>query len=208
MKHLRSFIAVCLFLLHPALSVGAEESINPPITVNIPEIVIADALKEVLPLTLEADSQKLQGKITIVDISGFKLYNKVIFAHLELTGEDLQVVTTVADQTIRLNLGSAGVDFDCEASLRFDDTQQTLFVKVLAQGLDAEKTLESGEIGEALLLFLNGREFPVNLSELQPLYAETDDKLITVSTKIDDIRTAAGVLQISLLPTVRAEQKQ
>ncbi len=205
-KALFILLASTLFLL-PAQTVPSATTGGPPITIAIPETVISKALAETLPLTLDGGSERLEGTITIVDISDLKLYNKIIICHIALTGKDLSLVTTVADQDIRLKLGNASVDFDCEAELRFDEALQTLYITPVARGIEAEKALENGDIGQALLLFLNGREFPIALQDIQPIIAEAGDKMITIDTHISDIGAAAGMLQISLLPKISTRSK-
>jgi len=201
-----TLLASALFLL-PAQTAFSATTGEPPITIAIPESVISRALTETLPLTLAGDSRRLEGAITIVDISGLKLYNKIIICHITLTGKDLSLVTTVADQDIRLKLGNASVDFDCEAELRFDEALQTLYITPVARGIEAEKALENGDIGQALLLFLNGREFPIALQDIQPIIAEAGDKMITIDNHISDIGAAAGMLRISLLPEITTRPK-
>ncbi len=205
-KRLFIFLTSVIFLL-PAQTALTAESADPPIIIAIPESVIIEVLAQTLPLTLDGDSERLEGTITIVGISGFRLDDNLIIGHIALTGQDLSLVTSVADQDIRLKLGNASVDFDCEAELRFDEARQTLYIKLVARGIEAEKALESGDIGQALLLFLNGREFPIALEDIHPIVAEAGDKVITIDTHVSDIRSAAGMLQVSLLPKITTTPK-
>lgn len=198
---LRMLLLTAIFVLPTQTALTAATG-HPPITITIPEPVIGKALAQTLPLTLAGDSERLEGTITIVDISDFKLDSTGITCRIELTGKDLSLVTSVADQDIRLKLGNASVDFVCEAKLRFDEASQTLYITPLAQGIEAENALEKGDIGKALLLFLNGREFPVALEDIQPMVALTSDKIITIDTHIIDISSATGMLEIRLLPEI------
>jgi len=195
------FLLAALLML-PVQAAFSAVTDDPPITITIPEAVIGRALTQTLPLTLAGDSERLEGTITIVDISDVKLDDTGITCHIELTGKDLSLITSVADQDIRLKLGNAAVDFDSEAQLRFDEALQTLYITPVAQGIEAENALEDGDIGKALLLFLNGREFPVALQDIRPMVARASDKIITIDTHIIDISAGAGLLEIRLLPEI------
>ena len=62
--------------------------------------------------------------------------------------------------------------------------------------------MKKGNIGEALLLLLNGREFPIELQDIEPIIAETSAKTITFQTRIIDIQSAPQQLQLKLAPTI------
>jgi len=202
MKKSLLVITTAFLLLFPVSSINAAEKDPQFISMNIPGAVISNALQQILPLTLEGTSSKLEGTITIVGISDLQLHDRRIFCRIDLRGDDLDLITTVADQDIRLRLGSADLDFDCEAELRYDATLQTLYVKPIARGVQTDQALQKGEIGNALLLFLNGREFPLALEDIQPVIAEAGNKIITIETRIADIKAVEGALQFSLHPIV------
>jgi len=178
------------------------------ITMNFPEAVIADALKRIVPLTFAGVSKTMEGSVTIAEISNLQLHDQKIFCHLKLMGNNLNLITTVANQDIRLKLGSAQVDFDCDAQIRYDAPRKTLFIRPVARGIVAEDALKSGDIGKALLLFLNGREFGIEMKELDPIIAEASDKTVTIQTQIMDIRTVKGALQLALAPAVSAQSRK
>lgn len=201
MKNLRLILATLIMLLY-APCVQAEENANNRITLNIPEPLIEDIIDKILPLTFAGDSSRLEGTITIEQISNLSLQQQRISGHITVNGQDLSLVTSVANQDIRLKLGSAHVDFDSDADLRFDRKKQTLYIRPLVDGIDAEEALQNGDIGKAILLFLHGREFPLDLRDIEPVLAETTNKTIAVSAHIADIRVIPGGLQLSLVPVV------
>lgn len=201
----KTLLLLLAFLLLPSLSSSHAAAKDPHfISMNIPQEVIDNALQEILPLTLEVASSRLEGAITIVGISGLQLHEGRIFCRLDLRGDDLDLITTVADQNIRLKLGSARLDFDSEAELRYDAALQTLHIKPIARDVRTDEALQNGDIGNALLLFLNEREFPLMLEDIQPVIAEAGNKLITIETHIADIKAVEGALQFSLNPIVTA----
>ncbi len=198
---------ITFFLLIP-LQLHAATATNQYITMNIPESIITEAMKGVLPLSLEGTSSTLEGTITVVNITNFHIQNQQIFCHIDLMGNNLHLVSTIANQEIRLKLGSARINFDCDALLRYDHTRQTLYIRPTARGIQGAEALSKGDIGQTLLLFLNGQEFPLTLQNLKPIIAEASDKIITITTNIVDIRAVEGALQLSLAPTVTASPRQ
>lgn len=168
------------------------------ITLNLPETVVARALEHALPLSLKGSSSMLDGTITIVTISNFRVKKQQIFCHLDLVGSNLHLVTKVANQNIRLKLGSARVTFDCEVRIRYDKTRQILYIRPTSRGAQGTDALSKGDISQALALLLNGQEFPIAMQNIKPIIAEASDKIITIKTDIVDIKAIKGALQISL----------
>lgn len=201
MKNMHLILAALIILLHSPC-VQADESSNNRIEMNIPEALIEDIVDKIMPLTFDADSSRLEGTITIEKVSNLNLQRQRISGHITVNGQDLSLVTSVAGQDIRLKLGSAHVDFDSDADLRFDREKQTLYIRPLVDDIDAEEALQNGDIGKAILLFLHGREFPLDLRHIKPVLAETANKTITLSTHIADIRVIPDSLQLSLIPVV------
>lgn len=172
------------------------------ITMSFPDTVIADVLQQSLPLTFEGISDRMEGAITLVSLSRFHISDQKIYCHLHLKGNNLNLVTQVANQNLKLRLGSAVIDFDCTAQIRYDNQQQRLYIRLLADGIDGNEAIKNGDIGKALVLFLNGREFGVKLRDLEPLLLEASNKIITIATRIIDIRPAQRALMVSLAPQV------
>jgi hypothetical protein len=197
-----------LFSLLIPLQLQAAAETSQYITMNLPEAVIEKSMKQILPLSLEGSSSTLEGTITVMDITDLRIKNQQILFHLDIMGNNLHLVTRVANQDIRLKLGSARVDFDCDARIRYDAAKQTLFIRPTASDVQGSEALSKGDIGQTLLLFLNGREFPLTMQNLKPIITEASDKIITINTKIVDVKGVEGALQLSLSPTVTASPRQ
>jgi hypothetical protein len=204
MKNTLWSILVVLILLLSPQSFAATEEDKRSITMNIPEAVIAEALRQVLPITLDDTSSRMEGTVTLVTISKLKLDDNQVSFHLDLRGDNLNLVTTVAGQDIRLNLGSAQLDFDCDAYLRFDQKEQILYVRPVARDIQPDEGLQKGDIGNALILFLNGREFPLVLQDIEPIITETSHKNLSIAARITDISSIQGALQLRLKPLITA----
>lgn len=197
------FIFLTFFTLtittHSQESYGAEV-----ITLNLPQAVIKEVIGAALPLEVDATSNTLQGSITIISISDLKLTDNHLACRLHLAGNQLQFLTEVAGHEIRLKVGSVEIDFKANSELRFDAKQQTLFIKPVIEEVKASKDASGGDIGHALVSLLNGKEFPINLQDIDPLIAKTGTKTLTISTRITDVKAKKEKLQILLEPQVTA----
>jgi hypothetical protein len=199
-------LVVALFLV--PLQIQANSGNNRLITMIVPDRVLAEALKRVLPLNLNGTASGIEGTITLVDISNFRSGDQKIRCHLDLQGTNLHLVTRVVNQEIRLKLGSSRVDFDCHVSIRYDAARQTLFIRPTATDVHVSNSEGIGDIEQALILLVNGREFPVTMQHLTPIIAETSDKIITIGSTIVDVRVAEGAVEFSLAPAVTTQPRK
>lgn len=198
------FQLLLIILLSPCYQLQAKTS-DKYITVTLPQTVIQDSIARIVPLTLNVATDQVEGLITIEKISGLQLKEQHITAQILLHGDNMIIKTMIGNQEIRLQLGSATTDFACDAALRFDAAQQTLYIRPLPRELEKDKSLKEGNIGEALLILLDGREFPIELKDIQPIIAETSNKTITIQTRVADIRSTPEALQLKLLPVISAK---
>lgn len=204
----RFFLFLTTLFLLPTFQQAEGSLNNQGIIITIPEKVIATSVDAIMPMQIDGVSDQLEGKITIVKVSHFKIHKGKITCHIDLRGDNLNLVTTVANQVLRLKLGTANVDFDCTAELRFDPQRQLLYIRPVAEGIQADEALKQGDIGKALLLFLDGREFPLEMKKMQPFVGDAGSKMITIQTELQDIRAIPGALQLNLIPRVRATNKK
>lgn len=174
------------------------------LTISLPESVLAEAITATLPLDYAATSKTLQGNLRIVRISELQLLDQQLACRLQLAGEKLQVVTELAGQTIRLNVGEIELDFHTLAALRYDPAKKTLFVKPMIDKVNASKDASGGDLGNTVISLLHGNEFPIKLEDLEPLVTRTGNKTLTISTRIADIRARKEWLQIFLDPQISA----
>lgn len=206
---MQKFSFTVLFLLFlnmhsftaPALSAAAEDHI----TLSLPQTVIAKAATAILPLKIDAHSKSIEGDITIINISDLQLTDNHLACRLHLAGNNLAFLTEIAGHEIRLKVGSVEIDFKTNAAIRFDAKQQTLFIKPQVENVESGGTGSNGDIGQALIALLNGREFPVTLQKLDPLIAKTGTKTIVINSRIADIKAAPKIVRISLTPLISAK---
>ena len=198
-----------LFLTFALLSVFLRPVIaDDNITLNLPEKVIAQAITAMLPFKIDAHSKSIQGDITIVNISQLAITDQHLACQLHLAGNNLAFLTEIAGHEIKLKVGSVEIDFKASAAVRFDVAKQTLYVKPVVNDVTATGDGNNGEIGQALIALLNGREFPVSLQELDPLIANAGGKTVTITTKIVNIQAKQDILQLKLAPAVSSKTKK
>ena len=180
---------------------------NDNITLNLPEKVIAQTITAMLPFDIDAHSKNIQGNITIINISGLAITEQHLACQLHIAGSNLVFLTEIAGHEIKLKVGAVEIDFKANAALRFDGAKQTLYIKPVVKDVAATGDGKNGEIGQALIALLNGREFPVSMQKIDPLIAEAGAKIVTISTRIADIQAKEDFLQFQLAPTITSKTK-
>ncbi len=193
-----------LLLLLPVGDAGASSARN-MLTLSLPEDVLSRAITAALPLDFTGSSKSLQGNLRIIRISDLELLEQQLVCRLHLAGDHLQLVTKVADQDIRLNVGEVELDFRTRATMRFDQEKQTLYVTPIIEEVNSSKDAGGGDIGNAVLQLLHGNEFPIKLDNLDPLVTRAGSKTLTITTRIADIRSETDWLQILLDPQISAD---
>lgn len=193
-----SFFLICLLL--PSQLLGATDN-NELITLNLPESVLVQAVNKMVPLDVKVSSQSLKGSISIISIDDIRLKNQQISCRLNLIGKNLRLVTEIAGHKINLNVGSIQLNFNANARLRFDEKMQMLYVRPVLRN-KPNSPPKKGDIANALLAFISGRDFPVAIKKLKPLIADTNNKSIIIAMKIRNIEAVNGALRISITPSV------
>jgi hypothetical protein len=199
MRHILFYFTIfllCLITL-PQTTQAAER-----ITLNIPESALAEALSSALPLEYATTSKKLQGTITLKSIRELQLLDQKLACRIQLAGRELTLATEMAGQKITLNLGSVDMDFKANAQLRFDRKQQTLFVTPFIDPATSGNGNGSGDIGDVLMQLVHGREFPIEMKDIDPIVAKTGAKALVITTTIADIQVQKKRLQFLLEPQI------
>ncbi len=186
------------------LPVRSQAAVAKMIGLSVPAIVLSEALEKALPIAIDTSSSTLRGAITIVQISNLQIREQGISCRMSLQGDDMQLHTEVGGHVLKLKVGSVQLGLQCNASLRYDSSKQLLFVKPVISDLKASSTAAGGDIDALLMGFLNNREFPVKMKQMQPLVAETSGKIITVNMNIAGVRTGQGVLFFDILPQIQS----
>ncbi len=202
MRNLCLALAFLLLTFVGSHPVAAAEDV---ISLTLPESVIAKAVTALLPLRIDAHSKSVQGDIIIKNITDFQLSNNQLACRLRLAGSNLGLVTEIAGHEIKLKVGAVEIDVQTNATLRYDAAHQTLFVKPVVKNLSPGGKDANADIGQALVALLNSKEFPITLQNLDPIVAKSGAKIITINTRITDIKAQPEALRLSLVPLVSAK---
>ena len=198
-------LLTAILLLSICLPAHAGATKTETITLNLPESVMAATVQAALPLDIDARSKGLQGSIRIIGIDNLQFGDKYLACRLRIAGSNLKIVSELAGHQINLKIGEVDLDFDCTARLRFDPAKQVLYIKPVVDRMKSGQNGGQGDIGQALVSLLNGREFPVSMQDMKPLIAKSGGKTLFIAMKFVDIQARRDVLQFSLLPQVSSK---
>lgn len=198
-------LLTAILLLSICLPAYAGATKTETITLNLPESVMAATVQAALPLDIDARSKGLQGSIRIIGIDNLQFGDKYLACRLRIAGSNLKIVSELAGHQINLKIGEVDLDFDCTARLRFDPAKQVLYIKPVVDRMKSGQNGGQGDIGQALVSLLNGREFPVSMQDMKPLIAKSGGKTLFIAMKFVDIQARRDVLQFSLLPQVSSK---
>ncbi|PIE73435.1 MAG: hypothetical protein CSA20_03010 [Deltaproteobacteria bacterium] len=191
-------LSLTLLLSFAPAGVIAQESIS----LFIPQALIEKAAKKAMPLEIKTAPSGVEGRIRVVNISNLRFAGNHLSCRLRLHGRNMAILSEIGGHQIRLNVGSLDLDFSTKAQLRFDPKKQILYIRPLVQNVYQSGNAGNAETGQALIALLNGQEFPVQLEKIEPFMAKTTGKTIMVNTKVLNIKTKTGGLQISLQPVI------
>lgn len=202
MYHFLRLTLLALFLLSSVSQRAIAQEQSEPIRLTIPQSVITQVIRALLPINIDTHSKSVDGDITIINISNLQLSQGHLACRLHLAGNNLALLTEIAGHDIRLKVGTIELDVTSDAALRFDPKKQILYIKPVINDVAESSTGGNGEIGKALIAMLNGREYPVSMKNLDPLVAEAGAKTVTINTKIVNIEAKPKEIQLSLHPLI------
>ena len=200
MKLLHIF-SPALLLLHLVFSFTAVAA-DQAATISIPEEVLFRTIKDGLPITIEAQSQYVQGDIIFKSLEKLQVREKSMFLQGIASGRNITMGTTIAGREITMQLGNVQLPVTCELFLRFDSSKKILFVML---HFPKPKSLYSTNPADALQLLLASLgedEYPVELGAISPIIAEVGNSIIPIELEPVDIQTQMGLLLIKMKPTV------
>jgi hypothetical protein len=191
---LASVLCLCLFIPQSPATPDRKDEI----TVVIPAEVLARFANDVLPVEITKE-QKFSGVIWVQSVDGLKLGINTISCSLRIRGEDITYTGKIGDLPASVSLGSIDAILNCEASMRYDEKKQILYVKPTIMG-DANR----GNVLWPLLVALIGeREHPIELQKLKPIMAQFGKKSLTIGMDISRIYSADNRLFIGIRPRVK-----
>ena len=188
------------FLLFFKANIFSAAAVDQAATISIPDEVLLRAIKEGLPIPIAAQSQYVQGDVIIQSLEKLQVRGKSIFLQGVVSGQNFTMNTTIAGKEISMNIGSVQLPVSCELFLRFDENKKVLFV---TPHFPKPKSLYSADPADALLLLLSSlgeKEYPMELSSIQPILAKTGTRNILIELEPVDIQTQDGLLLIKMRP--------
>lgn len=179
---------------------------QPPITMHLPEGVVQTAIDKGLPVDFNIDSGTLLGSLSIDKIEDLQFHQNKLSSRITLSGDKLNLVTSIAGHDIHIKIGTLTLSFQCDATIRFDAANQALFIKPMVTDLQSSDS-QKGDIASAIVLLFNNREFPLQIGDLKPLTQDTGNKLLNISMDIANIELQPDNLLLSITPTIETTLK-
>ena len=193
------FSAILLFLPATLFSAAA---VDQSVTISIPDDVLFRAIKDGLPIPIEAQSQYVQGDLSVQSLEKLEVREKSLFLKGVVAGRNFTMNTTIAGKEISMDIGSVQLPVSCELFLRFDGNKKVLFV---TPRFPKPKSLYTADPADALMLLLSSlgeKEYPVELGAMQPILAKAGTRDISIELEPVDILTQKGLLLIKMRPKV------
>jgi len=206
MHNTRKTVLLFLFLFltaSPALAADTDR----PVTITLPDTVIKEVIHKALPVNVPIKSKTVLGSVSIDAIKNIKLHKNKLSGHVTLSGHKLNLVTNIAGHKLRMKIGSLTMSFQCEASVRFDAKEQTLFIKPVITELQAPDKAKT-EVASLIAQLFNGREFPLQLNKLKPFSADAGDKVLNIAMRVKDVSVHPDEIHLHAIPEISAVAKK
>jgi hypothetical protein len=141
----------------------------PPLSLILPTATFHQALRSLLPLTLEQQkrNQNFQGTFAIDSISKLVIKNNVIFMQGKISGKNMAMNAHVGGKTIQIKLGKMTLPVSCDIAFRFEQQTKTLFLK--PKFYKQASRYDPAAASLAPLLDSMSKEYDLPLDQLDPL---------------------------------------
>jgi len=167
-------------------------------TIVIPEELMTEFINDTLPIKIERKTS-FSGVIWIESIDRLKLGNDKISFSIDMHGENIGYKRKIGKRPMELEFGDVRLSFKCEASIRYDRERNVLFVRpeVIQENTDEQVLVP------LLSALIEGREFPIEIQQLESIVTKIGDKSLTIDMDISNIFTLDSILFIGIRPKVR-----
>ena len=205
MKALNKSVFVVIILLILVCSSTAQVDSLKEMTVVVPAESIARALEPLLPYKMDFGKNFI-GSLFVKSIENIEIKKgKILFSCL-ISGKDIKYATKIGDQVINFVVGEVNLPSRWEVSFNYDKINKRLLIFPSLQGSKDEKDFSQGDaLLNALLTALGGLEYPVDLSNLNPVKSKFYNQLLTLNVAIADIYAGDNRLFVELIPAVQLE---
>ncbi len=186
------------FLLFWGATIFSAAAVDEVVTISIPDAVLLKAIREGLPIPIEAQSQHIQGDVIIQSLDQVQVREKSLFLQGVVAGQNFTMNTAIMGKEISMNIGMVQLPVTCELFLRFDGTKKLLFI---TPRFSKPRSLYTANPADALLLLLSSlgeKEYPMELGSIQPILAKAGTRNIFIELEPVDILTQDGLLLIKM----------
>ncbi len=173
------------------------------ISLNIPASVISKIVRDVLPVQLDIHSEMVVGELAVMKVEDIQFDDQHVSCVVGIAGKNLQLVTELMGNSVKMKVGNIEVNFRCNVVIRFDRTSQTLFIRPVVLNNARNEIESSADISAMIMALLNGREFPVSLDKLEPIVFRASNKTIVVNNLLSDIQVSKEGLLFKLIPSIK-----
>ena len=177
------------------------------VILTVPEAVITETVRELLPFDLDTDSDTLSGTITVIDVKNLQLGNNLISCKLHLLGKHLSIITKIAGHSIKLRAGEMELDFSTDIATRFDKKQNKLILTPQIRSISQSRDQADGQLGKTLVSLIDHQEFPVDLNKMKPINAKAGNKNIRINFDLIDAKITPEGLQLYLIPKISSQTR-
>ena len=182
----------------PFAAEAAEKSRDRDIVITLPAETVLHSLQKMLPLEINTDNPDLQGQITLQSLKKLAINDNTLSIQGVVGGKNLSMVTTIANQKIRLKLGEVHLPVSCDLRTRFDKGKQQLFVTPFFPA--PEQSTNGSNAIRPLLKALEGQEYPLQLDTLKLSNFKLGEKPFPLTMVPVDITGRDNALMINLQP--------
>ncbi|WP_028583592.1 hypothetical protein [Desulfogranum mediterraneum] len=200
---LLTLLLVTLLLSGQAQSVPASvpSQGDRDITIALPAETVLHSLQAMLPLEITTPQSALDGQIMLTDLSKLDIRDNTLSVEGVLHGSNLSLVTTIANQQIRLKLGEVKLPVSCDLLTRFDPARKKLFITPTFPRKQSS-VKPAGAALRPLLAALGGKEYPLSLKSLQLLNITIGDRQLPLPMIPVKISGRENTLILQLRPQV------
>lgn len=199
---LLSIFSLVFFVLFFQANIFPPAAADQLASISIPEEVLFQAVKDGLPIAIEAQSEYVQGDTVIQSLERLQVREKSLFLQGVVSSRNVVLNTTIGGKEISMNIGNVRLPVSCELFLRFDPNKKILFV---TPHFPKPESLYTTDPADALLLLLSSlgeKEYPLELGSIQPILARVGSRDIPIALEPVDIKAQKGLLLIKLRPRV------
>jgi len=194
-----------VFLLFWGTTIFSAAAVDQVVTISIPDAVLLKAIKEGLPIPIEAQSQYIQGDVIIQSLDQVQVRGNSLFLQGVVSGQNFTMSTTIGGKEVSMNFGTVQLPVSCELFLRFDGNKKLLFI---TPRFSKPRSLYTADPADALLLLLSSlgeKEYPMELGSIQPILAKAGTRNILIELEPVDILMQDGLLLIKMKPRLSNE---